>query len=75
MTLVRYTYWYCMYVVIIGMTLVVVACIVQAYGAVNESRGLLTGTVAPQDRNIKPKILCYSKIESITGPTFYRVAI
>ena len=25
----RYTYWYCMYVVIIGMTLVIVASIVQ----------------------------------------------
>lgn len=37
-----YTYWYCMYVVIIGMTLVVVASIVQAYGAVQESRGILT---------------------------------
>ena len=47
MTLVRYTYWYCMYVVIIGMTLVVVACIVQAYAAINESRGLITGKRIP----------------------------
>ena len=45
--MVRYTYWYCMYVVIIGMTLVVVACILQAYAAINESRGLITGKRVP----------------------------
>ena len=45
--MVRYTYWYCMYVVIIGMTLVVVACILQAYAAINESRGLITGKRIP----------------------------
>ena len=39
----RYTYWYSMYVVIIGMTLVVVTCIVQSYAAINEIPGLLTG--------------------------------
>ena len=37
--LVRYTYWYCMYVVIIGMTLVVVACLslLAAGGASGQS--------------------------------------
>ena len=51
-----------MYVVIIGMTLVVVACIVQAYAAVNESRGMLTGMMALQDLSLKNAFVEYTML-------------
>ena len=38
----RYSYWYCMYVIMFAMVIVILNCLTSFYGAYTESTGWLT---------------------------------